>query len=155
MVRILRYSQIYMAVDSVWVRRAPETAKGKLKSKKDFTEVKAEELLVLMPVHADKLSAFAATLVSSGALAGETLRLMIYGTTKTDHKSLHGDVNVVADRFTATVYLPFMNKDESVEEYVERIADQLSESASQVKGTIIGVMVGLEQIALKRPVKTF
>jgi len=142
-------------IQPVWVRRAPETVKHKLKSKSTFEPVKAQELLVEMPVDVRKLSPFAATMVDSGALAGEQLRVMVYGTAKGEHQNIHHDVNVNGDRFTAAVYLPFLNKDQSVEEYVEGIADQLSESASTVQGTIQGVLIGLEQVPLKKPVKTF
>ena len=144
-----------MKIQPVWVRRAPETAKHKLKSKSTFEPVKAEELLVEMPVDASKLSAFAATMVESGALAGEQVRVMVYGASKGEHGKVHHDVNVNGDRFTAAVYLPFLKSQQSVEEYVEGIADQLSESASTVRGTIQGLLIGLEQVPLKKPVKTF
>ena len=144
-----------MKIQPVWVRRAPDTVKHKLKSKSTFEPVKAQELLVEMPVDLGKLSAFASTMVESGALSGEQLRVMVYGTAKGEHHKVHHDVNVNGDRFTAAVYLPFMNKEQSVEEYVEGIADQLSESASTVQGTIQGILIGLEQVGLKKPVKTF
>ena len=139
----------------MWVRRAPETVKEKLKSKTTFGPVKGEELLVEMPVDATKLSAFARTLVEGGALAGEQLRVMIYGETKGDHPGKHADVNVNGNRFTAAVYLPFLQKEKTVEEWVESVADQLSESAASVQGTIHGILVGLEQVPLKKPIKTF
>jgi hypothetical protein len=144
-----------MDVHSVWVRRAPETVKAKLKSKSEFATVKGEELLVQMPVDVSKLSGLAKTLVEAGALTGEQLRVMVYGATQGEHKNLHSDINVNGDRFTAAVYLPFMQKDQTAEEYVEKLADQLCDSASRVQGTIQGLMVGLQQVPLKKPIKTF
>lgn len=139
---------------TVWVRRAPETVKSKLKSKHEFDPVKGAELLVQMPVNSSKLSELASVLAERGALDGTSVKCMVYGVVGAEAPKIHSDINVNGDRFTATAYLPFMKNDQTVEEYVEGIADLLADSASNVKGTIQGVFVGMEQVALKKPIKT-